>query len=222
MPPIFVPLDEQDPQHLSFMDAAIEMAEQALQAREIPVGCVFVHDGHIIARGRNRTNETRNASMHAELDGLRQILPSAPATPPPRPASLPSFSNVTLYVTVEPCLMCASALRQVGIQTVLYGCANDRFGGCGGVLGISNDPNLKYSHPLDARGGYRREEAIMLLRRFYLTENSSGGPIQISQAFIGRAERWSSASEIAPQPRDKSKRILKLDIEPLPSKRMGT
>ncbi|KAF7845868.1 hypothetical protein BT93_L0234 [Corymbia citriodora subsp. variegata] len=153
-----------------------------MQASEIPVGCVFVKDGEVLAKGRNRTNETRNASLHAELDALSHILPSSTLSPNTGKMFQP-LSDVLLYVTVEPCLMCASALRQVGIRKVYYGAANDRFGGCGGVLEIHNNPELIHSEPLVALGGYRREEAIMLLRRFYMTQN-----------------------ENAPQPRDKSKR----------------
>lgn len=186
-----IPIEQQLTEDLAFIDQAIEMAEEAATAMEIPVGCVFVRDGKVIARGRNRTNETRNASLHAELDALSHILPDAT-----RNASIDfkPLSDVTLYVTVEPCLMCSSALRQVGIKKVYYGCANDRFGGCGGVLAIHNNPKLIYSEALEAYGGYRREEAIMLLRKFYLTENVH-----------------------APSPRDKSKRVLKTDIAPLPS-----
>lgn len=74
------------------------------------------------------------ASLHAELDALASILPRG------APEYLPTpLSDVVLYVTVEPCLMCSSALRQVGIRKVLYGCANDKFGGCGGVLSISDE-----------------------------------------------------------------------------------
>jgi tRNA-specific adenosine deaminase 2 len=73
------------------------------------------------------------ASLHAELDALSHILPSATRN---REAFFEPLNDVILYVTVEPCLMCASALRQVGIKKVFYGCANERFGGCGGVLSI--------------------------------------------------------------------------------------
>ncbi|KAK9897415.1 cytidine deaminase-like protein [Cystobasidium minutum MCA 4210] len=191
MPPVMIPLEQQRPEDLAFIDQAIEMGEEAARALEIPVGCVFVRDGKVIAKGRNRTNETRNASLHAELDALSHILPNATRN---ATVDFKPLSDVTLYVTVEPCLMCSSALRQVGIKKVIYGCANERFGGCGGVLSIHDNPNLVFSEPLQAVGGYRREEAIMLLRRFYLTENIH-----------------------APAPRDKSKRVLKTDIPPLPS-----
>jgi len=97
--------------------------------------------------------------------------------------------DTALYVTVEPCIMCASALRQLGIQEVFYGCDNDRFGGCGSVLGV----NEQLGHPkhpsYSANGGLRREEAILLLRRFYMTENQN-----------------------APVPKSKANRLLKNDI----------
>lgn len=146
-------------------------AEEALAAQEIPVGCVLVHNDEIIAVGRNRTNEGRNATLHAEFDALRHLLPERthaltpslvrPYTPQPgldgpivptRPTVIVKgegesprkvwetpLKGVTLYVTVEPCIMCASAMRQVGIEKVIYGCANDRFGGCGGVQSIHSE-----------------------------------------------------------------------------------
>ena len=135
--------------------------------------------------------------------------PSAPPLAPdaPIPSYEPGrFRDVTLYVTVEPCLMCAAALRQVGIGKIVYGCGNERFGGCGGVRSVhaecvvalccasadARSPRLKFSPPLPAIGGFRREEAILMLRRFYVTENSN-----------------------APKPRQKHGRVLKLDIPPL-------
>ncbi|GAA6012089.1 hypothetical protein JCM10207_005124 [Rhodosporidiobolus poonsookiae] len=221
-----IPRELQTEQDLAFMDQAVLMAEEALYAKEIPVGCVLVSDNKIIARGRNRTNEGRNATLHAEFDALRHLLPdrshattpqlARPFTPqlPDVEAANPGeeaadegragtpgaggkrrkiwqtpLKGVVLYVTVEPCIMCASAMRQVGIEKVVYGCANDRFGGVGGVRSIHSDPRLLYSPPYPAIGGYRREEAIMLLRRFYISENTS-----------------------APKPKKKSNRILKTDI----------
>jgi len=74
--------------------------------------------------------------VHAELDALSQLLPEMASMP--ANVTFQPLADVILYVTVEPCLMCASALRQVGIRKVLYGCSNDRFGGCGGVLEIHN------------------------------------------------------------------------------------
>lgn len=80
-----------------------------------------------------------------------------------------------LYVTVEPCIMCASFLRQLGIRKVYFGAVNDRFGGTGGVLSIHD---MKYrvdgESGYEVSGGWLREEAIMLLRKFYVQENEKG------------------------------------------------
>ena len=67
------------------------------------------------------------ATLHAELEAIDHLLPTHPAP----------LSSITLYVTVEPCVMCASALRQIGIGKVVYGCGNDRFGGCGSVIDVN-------------------------------------------------------------------------------------
>jgi tRNA-specific adenosine deaminase 2 len=124
----------------------------------VPVGCVFVRDGKIIASARNRTNELRNvratfspdafqltkkkhaipahqATRHAELEAIDDILADPVLTPEITEYPL---SGTTLYVTVEPCIMCGSALRQMGIKDVFYGCGNERFGGNGSVLGVNS------------------------------------------------------------------------------------
>lgn len=76
------------------------------------------------------------ASRHAELEAIDLILEDPSLTPASSTARYP-LANTTLYVTVEPCIMCASALRQLGIRQVFYGCENDKFGGCGSVLGVN-------------------------------------------------------------------------------------
>lgn len=164
------------------------MAEEALAVGEVPVGCVFVRDGRVIAKARNRTNELRNATRHAELEAIDGILSNNLLTPVVTKYPL---SSTILYVTVEPCIMCASALRQLGIKEVYYGCGNDRFGGCGSVLGVNDMLDHPTHPPYRATGDLLREEAIMILRRFYITENTN-----------------------APNPKSKSNRVLKTDISP--------
>ncbi|KDR74501.1 hypothetical protein GALMADRAFT_124005 [Galerina marginata CBS 339.88] len=177
-----------DEEHLKWMKEAMNMAEEALASGEVPVGCVFVRGGQIVAKARNRTNELCNATRHAELEAIDSIIANKELTPE---MSQYPLSSTTLYVTVEPCIMCASALRQMGIKEVYYGCANDRFGGCGSVLGV----NERVQHPIHpsyrAIGGFCREDAIMILRRFYITENTN-----------------------APVPRSKANRVLKTEIHP--------
>ena len=93
------------------------------------------------------------------------------------------FSRCTLYVTCEPCIMCASLLLQLGVRHVVYGCANPRFGGCGSVLNV-----LAASAEINVESGVERDRAVLLLRQFYVQENNS-----------------------APQPKTKKHRLLKVD-----------
>jgi tRNA-specific adenosine deaminase 2 len=174
--------------HLKWMREAMAMAEEALAHSEVPVGCVFVRKNSIIARARNRTNELRNASRHAELEAIDLILADMELTPE---STRYPLADTVLYVTVEPCIMCASALRQLGIKEVFYGCQNDKFGGCGSVLGVNASVRHPVHPPYQATGGYLREEAIMILRRFYVTENTN-----------------------APIPKQKSSRVLKTEFPP--------
>ncbi|KAJ3716098.1 cytidine deaminase-like protein [Lentinula raphanica] len=173
--------------HLRWMKEAMAMAEEALAAGEVPVGCVFVRDEKVIAKARNRTNQLRNATRHAELEAIDEILSDQTLTPQ---ATQYPLSTTTLYVTVEPCMMCASALRQLGIREVFYGCGNERFGGCGSVLGVNSDLDHPIHPAYKATGGYCREDAIMILRRFYISENTN-----------------------APVPRPKVNRVLKTTID---------
>ncbi|KAF9785148.1 tRNA specific adenosine deaminase [Thelephora terrestris] len=184
---------EADEIHLHWMREAMNMAEDAMAAKEVPVGCVFVRGNKIIAKARNRTNQLRNATRHAELEAIDDILSNPSLTSQDDAVSGYPYllKDTILYVTVEPCIMCASALRQLGIREVYYGCENGKFGGCGSVLGV----NQEIVHPIhpgyQAHGGYLRDEAIMILRKFYITENTN-----------------------APVPKNKANRILKTEIPP--------
>lgn len=153
--------------HSGFMAEALEQAELSLKNNEVPVGCVFVHNGQVIARGMNDTNKSLCGTRHAEFLGIEHILTTHTAD---------VFQEVDLYVTVEPCIMCASALRQLKIRCVYYGCANDRFGGCGSVMSIHTDKSVDPSYK--AYPGFYREEAIMLLRRFYCQENENAPTVK--------------------------------------------
>ncbi|KAK9481197.1 cytidine deaminase-like protein [Lipomyces japonicus] len=167
--------------HHEFMKRALVMANRAFDSDEVPVGCVYVHNGKILAEGMNDTNRSLCGTRHAEFLGIEHILQFYPAS---------VFKETDLYVTVEPCVMCASALRQLQIRAVYFGCANDRFGGCGSVLRVNSDSGVERPYP--AYPGFYREEAIMLLRRFYLQENDK-----------------------APTPKTKKSRELKTDFLPL-------
>ncbi|KAJ2182426.1 tRNA(adenine34) deaminase [Coemansia sp. RSA 551] len=168
--------DVRDSERVKYMREALAMAEEAYEASEVPVGCVFVCDGQIVGRGRNETNVSKNGTRHAELVAIERMLAEGFKTS--------DFSKTQLYVTVEPCIMCASALRQINIESVVYGCANERFGGCESVLHVNSDELDGTSY--EATGGYLRDEAVLMLRKFYVRENTT-----------------------APQPKKKTRRVLK-------------
>ncbi|VEU23688.1 DEKNAAC104926 [Brettanomyces naardenensis] len=157
--------------HYKWMREALNVAESALDVREVPVGCVYVYQGKVIGRGFNRTNITLNGTRHSEFEGYDEIR-----------EKYKNFREILketdLYVTVEPCIMCASLLRQLEIRRVFFGCANIRFGGNGSVLQVhkdlspnAHDFNVKMERTYPSYPGILCQEAIILLRKFYLLEN---------------------------------------------------
>uniref|UniRef100_A0A8W7NXM2 CMP/dCMP-type deaminase domain-containing protein n=1 Tax=Anopheles atroparvus TaxID=41427 RepID=A0A8W7NXM2_ANOAO len=151
-----------------FMEDALQQSRIANELKEVPVGCVFVYGpgDEIIARGCNLVNETKNATRHVEFICIDQALEYGRENGIVPVESI--FANVTVVVTVEPCIMCAAALLNLGVREIIYGCRNDRFGGCT-VLDVPG--LLKSTIPI--RGGVRGEEAMELLKEFYKGENPS-------------------------------------------------
>ncbi|KAK7388142.1 hypothetical protein VNO78_22949 [Psophocarpus tetragonolobus] len=158
---------------LAFMERAIQQAKLALDLLEVPVGCVIVEDGKVIASGRNRTTETRNATRHAEMEAIDVLLEQWQKNGLSMSEVAEKFSNCSLYVTCEPCIMCASALSILGIKEVFYGCSNDKFGGCGSILSLHlcNTAPLNNEVPsgkgFKCTGGVMASEAVHLFRTFY-------------------------------------------------------
>ncbi|CAN8243424.1 unnamed protein product [Cochlearia groenlandica] len=159
-----------------YMSFAMQQAKLALDALKVPVGCVVLEDGKVIASGRNRTNQTRNATRHAEMEAIDQLIAQWRQNSLSPSQVAEKFSKCVLYVTCEPCIMCASALSFLGIKEVYYGCANDTFGGCGSILSL----HISNSQPSDiseeesqrrkeykCRGGIMAEEAVSLFKCFY-------------------------------------------------------
>ncbi|KAJ5683179.1 hypothetical protein N7462_006344 [Penicillium macrosclerotiorum] len=155
-----IPAVGEDSKHAHFMKQALLMGEKALECGETPVGCVLVYNDQVVGSGMNDTNRSMNGTRHAEFIAIAELLQSYPKS---------ILQQTDLYVTVEPCVMCASALKQYQIRSVYFGCANDRFGGTGGVLSLHSDASIDPPYPV--YGGLFQKEAIMLLRRFYIQEN---------------------------------------------------
>lgn len=147
-----MPQDEEDER---FMAQALAAAVEAAADGEVPVGAVVVSDGRVIGRGRNRTEATRQAVAHAELEALRKASAAVGDW---------RLSGCTLYVTLEPCPMCAFAAVLSRLGRVVYGAADPKFGGCGSVVDV---PAAPFNHRLAVRGGVLADECAALLQEFF-------------------------------------------------------
>ena len=147
-----------------FMIEAIVQAEIALKNGEIPVGCVFVIDDTIVAKGHNLTNETKNGTMHAEIVAINNLIYD-------QELSQEAIKQSRLYVTCEPCIMCAAALSLIGVNKVYFGCRNERFGGNGSIISLHQNEILPKYHSYSIVPGLMEEYAIKLFQDFYIGEN---------------------------------------------------
>ena len=139
-----------------FMREALLEAEKALAAGEVPIGAVMVRDGEIIARGHNLRNTAKNPLRHAEIDIINET------------AGIVGdwrLEDCTLYVTVEPCPMCAGAIVQARIPKVVFGTRNSKAGCSGSVLDVLHEPKL--NHQVETEEGILQEECAEIMRRFF-------------------------------------------------------
>ncbi|XP_068087804.1 tRNA-specific adenosine deaminase 2 isoform X3 [Hyperolius riggenbachi] len=144
------------------------IAQDALDNGEVPVGCLMVYNNQIVGQGRNEVNETKNATRHAEMVAIDQVLDWCRKNDK---NSGQVFESTVLYVTVEPCIMCAGALRLLRIPLVVYGCGNERFGGCGSVLNVAGDDIPDTGAQFKCIPGYNANKAVDMLKTFYKQEN---------------------------------------------------
>ena len=146
------------PEREQYMALALELAREAAAAGEVPVGCVVVSpDGEVIGRGRNLREETGDACAHAEVLAIREAC-----------ARLGTWrlEGCTLYVTLEPCPMCAGAIINSRIPTVVYGAKEPLSGSCGSVINLFEE---RYSHHPAIYGGVLREDCAGVLSDFFRT-----------------------------------------------------
>ena len=176
------------------MRKALELAENAYECWEVPVGCVFANGEEIIATGRNKTNETRNGTKHAEfvaLESLTRTLETKKGDGDDGGDGVGDGDGdgllyerrhpekLDVYVTCEPCIMCASMLGQLPCtRKVIFGCANDKFGGGGTCLSVhemddapSCADGAAMPKAYECVGGLFKDEAIELFQRFYVRGN---------------------------------------------------
>jgi tRNA(adenine34) deaminase len=143
----------------SFMRRALELARRAEAASEVPVGAVIVRDGAILAEGWNHPISAHDPSAHAEMIALRAA---------GRALETYRLLDTTLYVTLEPCAMCAGAMVHARVRRLVYGAVDPRAGAAGSVFNIVQHPAPALNHRLDCTGGVLAEECGALLRDFFV------------------------------------------------------
>lgn len=158
---------QQEQEDIRFMREAIRQAKKAGKLSEVPIGCVLVHDGEIVARGYNRRNTDKTTLAHAEIAVIRKAS---------RVFGDWRLENCTLYVTLEPCPMCAGAIVQARIPRVVAGCMNPKAGCAGSVLNILDTPGL--NHKVKFEKGVLEKECSELLRDFFRGLRLNGRKIE--------------------------------------------
>ena len=138
-----------------FMDAAIELAKEAAAEGEVPVGCVVVRNGEIVGRGRNRRERGKTALGHGEIEAIGEACRNLGGW---------RLWECTLYVTLEPCPMCAGAIINARIPRVVYGASDAKCGACGSVCNLFS---MEFNHHPAVEKGIREAECSALLTEFF-------------------------------------------------------
>jgi tRNA(adenine34) deaminase len=146
----FFPRDEY------FMRLALREAERALEHDDVPIGCVIAHDGEVLAAAGNERELRSDPTAHAEVLAMREA---------GRSLGTWRLTGAVMYVTLEPCAMCAGAIVLGRVPRVVYGAPDPKAGAAGSVLDVLAEPRL--NHRPDVAGGLLAEESAELLRRFF-------------------------------------------------------
>ena len=149
--------------HEHFMQIALEEAQQALQEDEVPVGAAIVHDGRLIARAHNQRERLRDPTAHAEMIAITQAAESLRSW---------RLDGCTLYVTLEPCPMCAGAIVQARLPMVVYGAADPKAGAVDSLYRILSDPRL--NHRVETIAGVLAAPCGEILSRFFQQQRRLG------------------------------------------------
>jgi len=145
--------------HEKYMQEALKEARKAFDSDEVPVGAVIIHENKIIARAHNQIKLLKDPTAHAEMIAITQA------------ASFLKNERLTkcsLYVTIEPCSMCAGALVLARIDNIFYGAGDTKTGACGSVLDITN--NSRLNHRIKVYPGILEEQSVTLLKEFFVSK----------------------------------------------------
>ena len=138
-----------------FMAEALKLAKEAFDAGEVPVGCVIVKDGQIVGRGRNRREGDKSALAHAEIEAINEACETLGGW---------RLWECDLFVTLEPCPMCAGAIVNARIPRVVYGASDDK---CGAVRSVCALFDMRFNHHPTVEAGLLEEECAALLQEFF-------------------------------------------------------
>jgi len=143
-------------EHENFMKAALKEALKAKVADEVPIGAVIVKDGMVIAGAHNRREKTNQAASHAELEAIGKAN---------RKLGSWRLDGCDIYVTAEPCPMCAGAIIQARIKNLYFGVYDNKAGACGSVVNLFKD--VKWNHEVKVKAGILKEECEYVLSGFF-------------------------------------------------------
>ena len=150
-------------EHEEWLRLALEEARSAGAAGDVPVGSVIVHDGAIIGRGQNRVERLRDPTAHAEMLAIRDASTAL---------GYERLAGATLYVTLEPCSMCAGAIVLARLDCLVYGADDPKTGACGSLRDIVRDTRL--NHQVEVTGGVLADPCSKLLREFFREKRGTG------------------------------------------------
>lgn len=141
---------------VKFMKKALEQAKKAYDELEVPVGCVIVKDGKIIARAYNQKETKLDSTKHAEILAIQKACKKLGAW---------RLNGCSMYVTLEPCSMCAGAILQARIDNLYIGAMDEKTGSCGSVFNLFED--YKFNHDVNVETGICKEECEIILKDFF-------------------------------------------------------
>ena len=139
----------------TYMQEALELARESAREGEVPVGCVIVCNGRIVGRGRNRREQVKNALSHAEVAAIDEACRNLGGW---------RLWECTLYVTLEPCPMCAGAIVNARIPRVVYGASDGKYGACGSVCDLFS---MAFNHHPQVTSGVLEDECAGLMQEFF-------------------------------------------------------
>ena len=142
--------------HIKYMKEAMKQARKAYKLGEVPIGCVIVYQDQIIARGYNRRNTDKNTLAHAEITAINRASKRIGDW---------RLEECTLYVTLEPCQMCAGAIVQARIPSAVIGCMNPKAGCAGSILNLLN--MSEFNHQVNVTRGVLEQECSVMLKQFF-------------------------------------------------------